>query len=92
MLKQEAKDHFTHVPAHKLKRTPSLVRYSVPISPYIILYTSDLARVVQTLDSAIHRINQYPADNYWGNQLHYPVDCVIHPEQLARARTIARQF
>ena len=25
------------------------------------------ARVVQTLDSAIHRINHYPADKYWGN-------------------------
>ena len=43
MLKQEAKDHFTHVPAHKLKRTPSRVRYSVPISFYISFYTGDLA-------------------------------------------------
>ena len=43
MLKQEAKDHFTHVPAHKLKRTPSWVRYSVPISFYISFYTGDLA-------------------------------------------------
>ena len=25
------------------------------------------APVVQTLDSAIHRINHYPGDNYWGN-------------------------
>ena len=25
------------------------------------------ASVVQTLDSAIHRINHYPGDNYWGN-------------------------
>ena len=32
------------------------------------------APVVQTLDSAIHRINLYPADKYWGNQLHYPLD------------------
>ena len=30
--------------------------------------------VVQTLDSAIHRINHYPADKYYGNQLLYPLD------------------
>ena len=35
------------------------------------------ASVVQTLDSAIHRINHYPADKYWGNQLHYPLDSVL---------------
>ena len=35
---------------------------------------SYLAPVVQTLDSAIRRINHYPADKYCGNQLRYPVD------------------
>ena len=30
--------------------------------------------VVQTLDRAIHRINHYPADKYYGNQLRYPLD------------------
>ena len=30
--------------------------------------------VAQTLDSAIHRINHYPADKYYGNQLRYPLD------------------
>ena len=34
----------------------------------------DQAPVVQTLDSAIQRINHYPADKYWGNQLHYPLN------------------
>ena len=34
----------------------------------------DLAPVVQTLDSAIHWINHYPADKYYGNQLRYPAD------------------
>ena len=34
----------------------------------------DQASVVQTLDSAIHRINHYPADKYYGNQLRYPLD------------------
>ena len=33
-----------------------------------------LALVVQTLDSAIHRINHYPAAKYYGNQLRYPLD------------------
>ena len=31
-------------------------------------------RVVQMMDSAIHRINHYPADKHLGNQLHYPLD------------------
>ena len=41
--------------------------------------------LVQKLDSAIHPINHYPTDQYWGNQLCYmywivvyPVDRVIH--------------
>ena len=32
------------------------------------------APVVQTLDSAIRRINHYPADKYYGNQLRYLLD------------------
>ena len=32
------------------------------------------APVVQTSDSTIHRINHYPADKYYGNQLRYPLD------------------
>ena len=32
------------------------------------------AAVVQTLDSAIYRINHYPVDKYLGNQLRYPLD------------------
>ena len=32
------------------------------------------APVVQTLDSAIHGINHYPADKYYRNQLCYPLD------------------
>ena len=35
---------------------------------------SALAPVAQTLDSAMHWINQYPVDKYLGNQLHYPLD------------------
>ena len=34
----------------------------------------DLAPVVQTLDSAIHRINHYPADNVIGFPNTYPLD------------------
>ena len=40
----------------------------------LLLLTTYLAPVVQTLDSAIHRINHYPADKYLGNQLRYPLD------------------
>ena len=35
------------------------------------------AKVVQKLDSAIHRINPYPADTYYGKQLLYPLDSAI---------------
>ena len=36
-----------------------------------------LASIVQTLDNAIHRINHYPADKYYRNQLRYPLDSAI---------------
>ena len=39
------------------------------------------APVVQTLDSAIHRINHYPADKYQENRLHYPLDRDLSPGQ-----------
>ena len=42
-------------------------------SPFIT-HLNILAPVVQTLDSAIHQIKNYPADNYNGNQLRYPLD------------------
>ena len=32
------------------------------------------APVVHRLDNAIHRINRYPEDRYYENQLHYPLD------------------
>ena len=51
-----------------------------------------LAPVVQTLDSATHKINHYPVHKYYGNQLHYPLDrdlsdgqCYPTFEQPARA-------
>ena len=33
--------------------------------------------IVQTLDSAIHRINLYPKDKYEGNELLYALDSVV---------------
>ena len=36
--------------------------------------TINQAPVVQTLDSAIQRINHYPVDKYYGNQLRYSLD------------------
>ena len=43
--------------------------YEVQVLPTILL-----APVVQKLDSAIHRINHYPAYKYYVNQLRYPLD------------------
>ena len=43
-----------------------------------LIVFDDQARVVQTLDSTIHRTSHYPADKYLGNQLRYPVDSPIH--------------
>ena len=40
----------------------------------IIFANTNQAPVVQTLDSAIQRINHYPADKYYGNQLRSPLD------------------
>ena len=42
--------------------------------PLIIGILEKRAPVVQTLDSAIHRINHYPAEKYNRNQLRYPLD------------------
>ena len=41
--------------------------HAVPIA-------GDLASVVQKVDSAIHRINHYPADKHCQKQLSYPLD------------------
>ena len=41
---------------------------NVAESRFLIIIISPLASVVQTLDSAIRRINHYPANTYWGNQ------------------------
>ena len=45
--------------------------YTFIYKPYLRI---GLALVVQKLDSAIHRINHYPAEEYYGKQLCYPVD------------------
>ena len=37
----------------------------------------DLVAAVQKLDSAIHRVNHYLVDKYWGSQLRYPVYITI---------------
>ena len=43
-------------------------------SNLVLVVVLVLAPVVQTLDSAIHRINHYPADKYLESQLRYRVD------------------
>ena len=50
----------------------SLVGAKIPLlSPYILI---KLAPVVQTLDSAIHRIKIYPENNAIGFPNTYPLD------------------
>ena len=44
---------------------------------FVLFISADivlLAQVVQKLDSAMHRINHYPADTYYGKQLRYTLD------------------
>ena len=41
------------------------------INNYTFIYQ---APVVQMLDSTIHRVNHYPMDKCWRNQLCYAVD------------------
>ena len=53
----------------------SKLEYTVTgIHIYFFVRVVSLAPVVQTLDSTIHRIKNYPADKYYGNQLRYPLD------------------
>ena len=71
---------------HSLSETPIYLSKQGKIATNsLILFISNLtwlffltfrhqAPVVQTLDSAIHRINHYPADKYYANQLRYPLD------------------
>ena len=47
---------------------------SIENSQAILKYFIDLAPVVQTLDSAIRRINHYPLDNSIGFASVYPLD------------------
>ena len=47
------------------------------MSTHVRRENNHLAPVVQRLDSAIHRINHYPADKYCGNQLRYSLDSVL---------------
>ena len=48
--------------------------FSVSPQPRPLFSASFQARVVQTLDSAIHRINRYPADSVIDLRNTYPLD------------------
>ena len=39
----------------------------------LIVLLTDLVPVVQKLASAIHRVNRYPENKYYENQLRYPL-------------------
>ena len=47
------------------------------------------APVVQRLDSAIHPINHYPVDKYYGNQLRNPLDSNLSGVALSNVLTTA---
>ena len=51
-------------------RASSLARLVVSLDKklYSTFLLLNQARVVQTMDSALHRINHYPADKYYENQ------------------------
>ena len=50
---------------------------------------SSQAPVVQTLDGAIHRTNDYPADENHGNQLRYPLNTDLSSAHSAIHRNFA---
>ena len=54
--------------------TAQIVETSVTVNNCPIQGSDHLARVVQTLDSAIHRINRYPADSVIDLRNTYPLD------------------
>ena len=55
---------FTHLCRALYGDTILVYRFGAPIWLPKILKNKHLAPVVQTLDSAIHRINHYPVDKY----------------------------
>ena len=64
-------------PSGRLYKRYFLVNFGVfewLYSVHCISFNIGLTRVVQMLDSAIHPINHYPPDKYWGSHLRYPLD------------------
>ena len=57
---------------------PPIFQTPDPISDHFPYPFSDLAPVVQKVDSAIHWINHYPVDNAKDCVNTYPVDSAIH--------------
>ena len=82
-----------HVIEHLLPATLIKV-YTTHYSPHVILAqvsVNDQVPVFQKLDNAIQRINQYPADKYYGKQLRYPLDRLIYLARVARSMVSANQ-
>ena len=46
-------------------------------NPMLLPIRNKQAQVVQKLASAIHRINHYPADKYYGKRLRYSLDSAL---------------
>ena len=60
---------FVYVPEQSINTTTRICNKQERL-----LIDLDKAPVVQKTDSAIHRINHYPADKYLENLLRYPLD------------------
>ena len=66
--------NYTQLKQKESASSTGLFKESKPYSLVLYCINNIQAPVVQTLDSAIHRINHYPAVKYYGNQLRYPLD------------------
>ena len=56
-----------------IEGTAPLINTLLPVNVF-------LGPVVQSVDSAIHRINHYPVDKCWQNKLRYPPDSDLSGE------------
>ena len=59
------------------------------VNCYLLSLFSTPGPVVQRLDSAIHPINHYPVDKYYGNQLRNPLDSNLSCVALSNVLTTA---
>ena len=70
-----------HTSRQKGRLLPCLLRFGSDLfaDPSVMGWHVHQGSVVQMLDTAVYPPDEsHPADKYWGNQLRYPLDSVIH--------------